>query len=52
MSASLRPQFPEFINSRAGIGAVIRERPQKYLMLMTFAQEILREEGRSEEHTS
>jgi uncharacterized peroxidase-related enzyme len=40
-----RPQFPEFANSRAGIGAVIRERPQKYLMLMTFAQEILREAG-------
>jgi len=40
-----RPQFPEFAKSRAGIGAVIRERPQKYLMLMTFAQEILREEG-------
>jgi uncharacterized peroxidase-related enzyme len=45
MSASPRPQFPEFTNSRAGIGAVIRERPQKYLMLMTFVQEILREEG-------
>lgn len=38
-----RPIFAGLSDHRAGIGAVIRERPDKYLMLMTFAQEVLRE---------
>lgn len=39
------PIFHGLSDHPAGIGAVIGERPDKYSMLMTFAQEILREEG-------
>jgi len=43
MSPHNRPQFLDLAESPAGIGAVMRERPTNYLMLMSFAQEILRE---------
>lgn len=43
MSEHERPHFAGLSDHRAGIGAVIRERADKYLMLMTFAQELLRE---------
>lgn len=43
MSVHERPRFAGLSDHRAGIGAVIRERPGKYMMLMTFAQEVLRE---------
>jgi len=45
MSSHDRPHFAQFANNRAGIGAVMQERPSKYMMLMSFAQEILREES-------
>lgn len=43
MSAAQRPQFEEFSGPSAGIGTVFRERPTKYMMLLSHAQEILRE---------
>lgn len=39
------PIFDGISDHPAGIGAVVRERPDKYAMLMTFAQEILREDS-------
>lgn len=43
MSQHDRPKFAGISLSAAGIGAVIRQRPEKYNMLMSFAEEILRE---------
>lgn len=43
MTDRQRPQFQGISTSPAGIGSVFRERPDKYMMLLTFAQEILRE---------
>lgn len=43
MCSHERPNFAGLSDHRAGIGAVIRERADKYMMLMTFAQEVLRE---------
>ena len=43
MSTASRPQFQGFTDTTAGIGTVFRERPDKYMMLLTHAQEILRE---------
>lgn len=45
MNAHSRPQFEGFTGPTAGIGTVFRQRPTKYLMLLTHAQEILREPG-------
>ena len=45
MNAHNRPQFEGFADPTAGIGTVFRQRPTKYLMLLTHAQEILREPG-------
>jgi len=45
MSTHDRPQFAGLSGSRAGIGAVMQERPSKYMMLMSFAQEVLREDS-------
>ena len=38
-----RPLFEGFSDPTSGIGTVFRERPTKYMMLLTHAQEILRE---------
>lgn len=43
MSTHDRPRFHRFTDPAAGIGTVFRERPTKYMMLLTHAQEILRE---------
>jgi len=43
MSTAQRPQFQGFTDPPAGIGTVFRERPTKYMMLLSHAQEILRE---------
>lgn len=43
MSTASRPQFQGFTDPTAGIGTVFRERPTKYMMLLSHAQEILRE---------
>jgi len=45
MSTHDRPQFAGLGESRVGIRAVLQERPSKYMMLMSFAQEILREDS-------
>jgi uncharacterized peroxidase-related enzyme len=45
MSQGQRPQFANLTSQEAGIGSVFQERPGKYMMLMSFAQEILREES-------
>lgn len=45
MATHDRPNFAGLSDHPAGIGAVIGERPDKYSMLMVFAQEILREES-------
>ena len=45
MNAHSRPQFEGFTGPTSGIGTVFRQRPTKYLMLLTHAQEILREPG-------
>jgi len=38
-----RPQFSTLAAGQAGIGSVFQERPTKYMMLLSFAQEVLRE---------
>ncbi len=43
MSSHNRPTFEGFTGPTSGIGTVFRERPTKYMMLLTHAQEILRE---------
>lgn len=43
MNSKQRPQFQDFSDPSAGIGTVFRERPTKYMMLLSHAQEILRE---------
>jgi len=43
MTTHDRPQFSNLSAGRAGIGNVFQERPGKYMMLMAFAQEVLRE---------
>lgn len=43
MSTASRPQFEGFTDPTAGIGTVFRDRPTKYMMLLSHAQEILRE---------
>lgn len=45
MSTHDRPRFQGFTDTTAGIGTVFRERPAKYMMLLSHAQEILREPG-------
>ena len=45
MSTHERPRFEQFTHELAGIRSVVQERPSKYMMLMTFAQEILREDS-------
>ena len=45
MATHERPRFEQFTHELAGIRSVVQERPSKYMMLMTFAQEILREES-------
>ncbi|MFZ9224028.1 MAG: carboxymuconolactone decarboxylase family protein [Ilumatobacteraceae bacterium] len=45
MTTHDRPRFASLRGTPEGIGAVMAERPQKYMMLMTFAQEILREQS-------
>ena len=45
MTTHDRPRFASLSGTPEGIGAVMAERPQKYMMLMTFAQEILREQS-------
>ncbi|MFM9082975.1 MAG: carboxymuconolactone decarboxylase family protein [Actinomycetota bacterium] len=45
MATDDRPIFPGLSDHPAGIGAIIRDRAGKYSMLMTFAQEILREDS-------
>ena len=43
MNHHTRPDFQKISSHPAGIGAVMRDRPDKYMMLMAHAQEILRE---------
>ena len=43
MTAHDRPQFTNLSAGHAGIGNVFQERPNKYMLLMAFAQEVLRE---------
>lgn len=43
MGTASRPRFQGFTDPTAGIGTVFRERPTKYMMLLSHAQEILRE---------
>lgn len=43
MSTDDRPQFDGFTGPTTGIGTVFRQRPDKYMMLLSHAQEILRE---------
>lgn len=43
MSTDDRPRFDGFTGPTAGIGTVFRQRPDKYMMLLSHAQEILRE---------
>ena len=45
MATHERPRFEQFSHELAGIRSVVQERPSKYMMLMSFAQEILREES-------
>ena len=45
MTEHTRPDFHGISSHPAGIGAVMRERPGKYMMLMQHAQEILREDS-------
>ncbi len=45
MATHERPRFEQFTHELAGIRSVVQERPSKYMMLMTFAQEILREDS-------
>lgn len=43
MTTHHRPQFANLSAGHAGIGNVFQERPGKYMMLLAFAQEVLRE---------
>lgn len=43
MDSHDRPRFQGLTDETAGIGTVFRERPGKYMMLLSHAQEILRE---------
>lgn len=45
MRTNKRPVFQNISDHPAGIVSVFQERPQKYMMLLTLAQEILREES-------
>jgi uncharacterized peroxidase-related enzyme len=45
MTTHNRPQFGSLTNNPMGIVGVFQERPNKYMMLLSFAQEILREES-------
>ena len=45
MRTNERPKFANISDHPAGIVAVLQERPQKYMMLLSLAQEILREES-------
>ena len=43
MTTHMRPEFYSIANDPSGIVGVFQERPNKYMMLLSFAQEILRE---------
>ena len=43
MTTHMRPKFYSISNDPSGIVGVFQERPNKYMMLLSFAQEILRE---------
>lgn len=45
MTQHNRPLFDGISDHPSGITAAFQERPAKYMMLLSFAQEILREEG-------
>ena len=43
MTTHMRPEFDSISNNPLGIVGVFQERPSKYMMLTSFAQEVLRE---------
>lgn len=45
MTTHNRPQFDSLTNNPMGIVGVFQERPNKYMMLLSLAQEILREDS-------
>jgi alkylhydroperoxidase family enzyme len=45
MTEHNRPLFEGISTHPMGITSVFQEKPTKYMMLLSFAQEILREEG-------
>jgi uncharacterized peroxidase-related enzyme len=45
MTIHNRPFFEELSNHPMGITSVFQEKPSKYMMLLSFAQELLREES-------